>query len=370
MSSFGGRVTHLVSGDLWGGAEALVLALARQQQRVRPGSVSCVVMNPGELASRLSRSGIPTRVLDEGRQSVGALLREVIGEVRRLSPQVLHAHRRKENLLATLTSLRLRGLSGHRRPRCLTTMHGMPEPYPAASGLRRAAVECANFLTLRFGLHAIVAVSQDMARALRPRYGRRVVTIHNGIEIPEPPAATPDSRAAPGLRLVALGRLVTVKRFERLGGLSEFLTAQLPWPHEIVLAGEGPLAETLREVLRPGGPGARISMPGFVADTRALLGQADALVMTSDHEGIPMAALEALALGVPVFAFGVGGLPEIAASGVPLRLAPPGNVSALAAEIVTFFKQNPPGIRLAPPQDWSFDIRQCARAYEALYGSL
>jgi glycosyltransferase involved in cell wall biosynthesis len=207
---------------------------------------------------------------------------------------------------------------------------------------------------------------------MRSRYGKQVVAIHNGIAIADAgSAAFSNSPAGAGhLRLLSLGRLVPIKRFERLGALSDALAEKLGFRPEITLAGEGPLESELHGVLRPKDPERFISMPGFVADTHSLLRSADALVITSDHEGIPMAALEALALGVPVFGFQVGGLPEIAESGVPFRLAPLGDVAALAQQIVTFFKQYPAGTRLLPPQDWTFDIRQCARAYERLYSGL
>jgi glycosyltransferase involved in cell wall biosynthesis len=126
----------------------------------------------------------------------------------------------------------------------------------------------------------------------------------------------------------------------------------------------------LRDLLKPDAPGSRFRMPGFVSDTRPLLAESDALVITSDHEGIPMAALEALAAGIPVFAFRVGGMPEIGAPDLPLQLAPPGDTSALAGEIAHYFTHHAPGTRIAPPPGWSFDIRECARAYEHLYSSL
>jgi glycosyltransferase involved in cell wall biosynthesis len=111
-------------------------------------------------------------------------------------------------------------------------------------------------------------------------------------------------------------------------------------------------------------------MPGFVADTSGLLKQADALIMTSDHEGLPMAVLEALASGVPVFGFDVGGLPEIAERGAPLFLAPAGDVRALAESIMAFFSDRQAMRRVAPPADWSFDIRVCESSYAQLYAQL
>ncbi len=368
MGSFAGHVVHLASGDLWGGAEAVVFELAREQQRQRPGSVSCIVMNPGRLAMKLVESGIPTTTLDESRGGFPYLLRAVRSHVRSFAPRILHAHRQKENLLALLASIRPRG----RAPRRITTVHGMPEPVTRGNPLRRCAANLINAATLRFGFDAIVGVSQDIALALRSRYpASRVSFVHNGVPIPmcvgAPGREEPQRRP---LRLLALGRLVPIKRFELLRTLSDALAVTMVSRPAITLAGDGPLQSQLRSALAADDPHSRVHMPGFVADTAALLRESDALVVTSDHEGIPMSVLEALASGIAVFGFSVGGLPEIAAPGLPLHLAPAGDVKALAAEIVSYFTKQAPGTRIPPPRDWAFDIRQCAAAYERLYSTL
>ena len=364
MTIFSGCVTHLASGDLWGGAEALVLTLAREQHAIRPGSVRCIVMNPGQLADRLVDAAIPTLVLDERRQSFRDLLRSVRAHVRQWRPHVLHAHRQKENLLAWLGGYGLHASDG-RAPRIVTSVHGMPEPVRGGNPVRRVLKNFVNRTTLSRGFDAIVAVSQDIANALQADYSPgRVICIHNGVTLPPPHTF---GRAPGPVRLLALGRLVPIKRFDRLKALAEHLCVSTFGQPLITLAGEGPLKAELTRSLEADVPAGPIQMPGFVADTVALLERTDGLVITSDHEGIPMAALEALAMGVPVFGFCVGGLPEIASSGVPMRLAPAYDVAALAREIVNYFTEHAPGTRRLPPADWSFDIRQCAHAYDRLY---
>jgi glycosyltransferase involved in cell wall biosynthesis len=365
MPIFEGRVTHLVSGDLWGGAEAMVFALALEQHRLRPGSVACVVMNPGRLAILLEQAGIPTTILDEGQQGFSILLRQVRKHIKLFRPHVLHAHRQKENLLAALVRLTSRAA-----PRCVTTVHGMPEPRATGAILRRLGIELTNAAVMRHGLNAIVTVSLDMAGMFKKAYpGTRVLCIHNGtgIQITSNRHAVPTPRP---LQLLALGRLVTIKRFERLRPLSDAIMAAQNARPVITLAGDGPLDSQLRDAFTSDGAVETVRMIGFAADVTDLLEETDALVMTSDHEGIPMAVLEALARGVPVFAFDVGGLPEIAATNVPLHLVPKGDVGALAREIVQFFTVNSLGTRIPPPPAWSFDIRECARAYDRLYGEV
>jgi glycosyltransferase involved in cell wall biosynthesis len=111
-------------------------------------------------------------------------------------------------------------------------------------------------------------------------------------------------------------------------------------------------------------------MPGFVAQPDGLFAEADALLITSDHEGIPMVALEALARGLPVFGFAVGGLPEIASTGVPMTLVAPGDTTALAVAVHAHFAEPSGFARRAPPAKWKFSIEHCADAYERLYAQV
>ena len=111
-------------------------------------------------------------------------------------------------------------------------------------------------------------------------------------------------------------------------------------------------------------------MLGFVSHVESLLRSADALLITSDYEGIPMAVLEALSRGIPVFGFAVGGLPEMRCGRTPLNLVAAGDSPALAEAIIDYFAVHPPGFRMLPPVDWRFDIRQCAQSYEQLYNEL
>ncbi len=57
-------------------------------------------------------------------------------------------------------------------------------------------------------------------------------------------------------------------------------------------------------------------------------------VLASEHEGLPLAVMEALALGVPVVATRVGGIPELVEDGTSGLLVPPGDPAALADAIL------------------------------------
>ena len=95
------RITHLISADLWAGAEASTFELVKELSRDEDFEVSVVVLNPGRLEKRLSGVGIPVSIEPEA----GRGFRSLLGAVRcRLAgADLVHSHRYKENVLAALS---------------------------------------------------------------------------------------------------------------------------------------------------------------------------------------------------------------------------------------------------------------------------
>jgi len=99
---------------------------------------------------------------------------------------------------------------------------------------------------------------------------------------------------------------------------------------KIALAGEGSLRAELEARVRVLGLEQVVHFLGFRNDVRALLPQADAFVLPSHYEGLPLAVLEAMAAGVPVVVTRVGGNPGIVEDGRNGLMVPAGDVPALA----------------------------------------
>ncbi|BDU09878.1 glycosyl transferase [Pseudomonas sp. RtIB026] len=95
-----------------------------------------------------------------------------------------------------------------------------------------------------------------------------------------------------------------------------------PQVHAVML-GEGPERDTLQARIDAAGLTARITLPGFQRDMRGWMKRLDALVISSRTEGTPMILLEAMQDGVPVVAFGVGGIPDVIEHGRNGLLAAP-----------------------------------------------
>jgi N-acetyl-alpha-D-glucosaminyl L-malate synthase BshA len=101
----------------------------------------------------------------------------------------------------------------------------------------------------------------------------------------------------------------------------------------MVVVGEGPERVSTEARAREAGVADAFRFLGRRDDFEGLLGHADAFVLPSESESFGVAALEALAAGVPVFGYDVGGLPEVVTPDTG-TLVPVGNVDALAAAIV------------------------------------
>jgi N-acetyl-alpha-D-glucosaminyl L-malate synthase BshA len=104
-------------------------------------------------------------------------------------------------------------------------------------------------------------------------------------------------------------------------------------PARLVLIGDGPERAAVETRARALGLGDAVRSLGRRRDFAAMLAQADGFLLTSESESFGVAALEALASGVPVFGYKVGGVPEVVAEGSG-TLVPVGDVDALARAVV------------------------------------
>lgn len=321
------RVLHVISGDLWAGAEAQAATLLGEL-RGQPGvQLSVVLLNQGELERRLRALDIDVTVLDEAQHSAMVIFWRLLRLMRRLQPQVVHTHRFKENILGSVAArLATRAV-------CVRTEHGAPE-HPTA-GLRhlpRRVLQgldawCATRLQA-----ACIAVSDELGQQLRrARPGCNVVVIANGVAAVAARGAAPSwKQAAPdALHVGIAGRLVPVKRVDLFLQMAALLRGEADgtrWQFHVF--GDGPLRPALQQQAAAQDPADGVRFHGHCADMPAQLPYLDVLVMCSDHEGLPMVALEAVAAGTPVLAHAVGGLVDL----LPPVLQVTPNVAAIYAQ--------------------------------------
>jgi glycosyltransferase involved in cell wall biosynthesis len=205
-------ILHLFSGDLWAGAEVMILNLLKQLQTRSEIQVIALSLNEGTLTERLKNAGIQTCVVDERRFSFPGILIQAWRFLKDKKVDVFHSHRYKEHLLAVLLS----GMLGVRKR--IATLHGMPEPTTGARGLKATWTARVNDALLR-RFFQVVAVSHEMKTTLvmqRRFRADRVEVIHNGIAMP--PLASNEEvrpyRSPTGtFQIGTVGRMVPVKDY-------------------------------------------------------------------------------------------------------------------------------------------------------------
>jgi glycosyltransferase involved in cell wall biosynthesis len=232
-----------------------------------------------------------------------------LAHARRIRPDLIHTHRFKENVLGGVVAFCLRIPS-------LRTAHGAPEP-GLLTGFRRLVVNGLDKFVARRLQRAVVAVSEDLGRHLRGSYpGAYVPVIPNGIEVAEVLARARESSTfasgrADVLSIGFVGRLVPIKRVDILLRSAAALRDLIAVSFELVIVGDGPERATLENLADELCVRDIVRFVGFQKNAAGWIRSMKCIALTSDHEGLPMIVLESLALGVPVVARAVGGIPEI-----------------------------------------------------------
>jgi glycosyltransferase involved in cell wall biosynthesis len=190
---------------------------------------------------------------------------------------------------------------------------------------------------LAYGRYSrIVCISQGVKETLAGHLRRieaKAIVVHNGIDLARF-TARPVSRPAreQGRLVVCVGNLLPGKGQDIL--LKAI--ALLPGDVHVAFAGRGPLEERLRKLARNLGVLERVRFLGYVDDVSSVYKAARVCVVPSSWEGFGMAAVEAMASGVPVVASRIPGLSEVVGEAGSLFEA--GNPSDLAAKISTLLK--------------------------------
>jgi glycosyltransferase involved in cell wall biosynthesis len=182
---------------------------------------------------------------------------------------------------------------------------------------------------------AISEYAADLVRRIAP--GALVHVVHCGLD----PLGSDDSgdQADPGgaFDVVAVGSLVEKKGHVHLIQASALLCERLP--HTVAIVGDGPLRKELEAAIHATGAPVRLLGELPPDETRNVLRAtrvcALACVRTDagDEDGIPVALMEAMQLGVPVVSTCVSGIPELLDGGRAGALVDPGDPVALASAL-------------------------------------
>lgn len=363
-------VTHIVSGDIWAGAEAQAYQLISGLQVNGIIKPTAVVFNSGVLFDKLIALGIAVTLADESVLSPLGQIKIIRQHLKTNSTAILHTHGFKENVLGTAA----RYLS--RVKNSVHTVHGSPEFQLTWRTPRKKLPIILDRLVTAFAQNAVVAVSQHLKNTLEPRYPNKTVAIRNFIgtdNIPATPANRFDSRRKPDspYQVSLVGRCVPVKRLDLF--IDTIATLRIDHRLEVEgnVYGDGPLLKAMKQYAETKGMQQFIHFHGFVQDMEPEWATMDALVMPSDHEGLPMTLLEALLRQVPVVAHNTGGIPEVLNHGTGGVLVDNHSARGYAKSLAKLIRQPDTAWRLAANGQShikkEFSQRENVKRYETLY---
>lgn len=326
------KVIHIASGDLWAGAEAQLYSLVCALHHTKGIDVEVILLNHGELEARLRRAGVSVTVFNERELSSLTVGWRVLRHVRRARPDIVHTHRHKENVLGSIAA-RLAGVGS------LRSAHGRDEAAIPGWRLDKRLYRLLDQLCGRWLQQRVVAVSAQLAKELVTYFpGEQITVIENGVDIAGVLLAAATGAELPGqpgrIRVGFVSRLVSVKRIDLFLQTAHKLHRGKPGMFDFYIVGDGPQYDLCRQLIAQLDLVDCAHMLGFRADVAAVLAGMDLLLITSDHEGLPMTLLEAMSLEVPVVASAVGGIPQALGHGQCGRLVHAQQAKAYVAAVL------------------------------------
>jgi len=332
------RICHLISGDLWAGAEVQAYTMITSLSEVEDFELSAVVLNSGKLSEKLAEFGIDVSVVEESTNGFLSLRRKIQEIVTDRKVDILHTHRYKENVIGAM----IRERAGVRA--LVQTVHGIGEPFSGLRKLRSRAYSILNHHYTAKYFDRVLAVSDDIRRILAEKLDPdKVITIHNSIDIENiKPAQSREEILsefgipADSVVIGSAGRMVPVKGFDVFIRACKIILDRQS-DARFLLIGDGPELENLKSLACDLGIDDTVIFPGFRDDIHDLLNCLDVFVVSSYHEGIPMVVLEAMTLGRPIVSTAVGGILEIienSRSGVLVDDVDPESIAGSCIELL------------------------------------
>jgi glycosyltransferase involved in cell wall biosynthesis len=352
------RVLWIIKGLGPGGAERLLLDTANHADRDRFDFRCCFILPwKDQLVASLQGAGVATLCIGGSR---GAADPRWTLRLRRQSAgvDVVHTH-------SPLVGIGARSVLSDRSG-LICTEHNTWDRYnPLVRGL--------NSLTFS-RQRAAIAVSSEVARS----FGKvriPVEVIPNGVDVTALSSSAlsrVEARAALGLGdepvVGTVGGITRKKGYDVLVSAAAIVLQRLP-EARFVWIGLPIDGREIGAAASAAGVTDRLVVAGYREDAARYMRAFDLFCLPSRHEGMPVALLEALALGVPAVAAEVGGVTEIAARG-GVSLVRPEDPTGLADEITRLLSDSE-GLgklaSIAPGAAAAFSIQETVRRTEAIY---
>ena len=303
-------------------------------------------------------------------------LKRLFSLMRRYRPHIVHTHTAKAGLLGRVAA-RLAGV-----PIVVHTFHGhVLHGYygPAQNWALRKMERMLAWLSDR-----LVTVSEQVKKDLieyEVARADRIAVIPLGLVL-EPflnaQSQHGEFRRELGLRdedkLVGIvGRIFPIKNHALFLEAAARIAAADP-AARFVVVGDGSLRSALEKQARQLGIEKQVLFLGWRSDLARIYADLDVLVVSSNNEGTPLSAIEAMAASCPVVATRVGGVPDLIRDGENGRLVPPRDADAIATAVLELLGDGEAARRIGHNAMISarerFDVKRLINDIDHLYREL
>jgi len=291
---------------------------------------------------------------------------------------LVHTHSSKAGVLGRLAA-RWAGVRA-----VVHTVHGWSFNDVQPRAIRRAYVEIER-AAARITDRLVCVAEADRSRGLAEGIGHegQYVVLRSGIE-PSAYVAEPGTRERVRAALgfgdadIVVGTIGNLKPQKAPLDLVEAARRAFEKDPRLrfIVAGDGPLRGESERAIESAGLAGVVRLLGWREDIADLLAAMDVFLLTSRFEGLPRAALQAIAASVPVIATDTGGISEIVHDGESGYLVPVANVSAAAERLVALAGDSAlrsrmavaAGARLGAEFDIGTLVADLERLYDGLLG--
>ena len=281
---------HLLNTNTYSGAENVAITLIRAVRERYPEYRLVYVSPDGPIRERLASEGVEFEPIEKISR------RELRRVIKKYRPEVIHAHDFTASIVSSYSTLRVPVISH---------LHNNP-PWLGRAGIRSLAYA---FSSARYKRILGVSPSVFDEFLFRGLIKKKSCVIGNPVDLERIRRAAASAEPCEGYDAVFLGRLSEQKNpilfLDVIAELSKRMKVTA------AMIGDGEMRGEVEEYIEKKGLSDSVKLLGFMDNPHGVLAASRVLLMTSLWEGYGLVAAEALALGKPVVATPVGGIPTI-----------------------------------------------------------
>ena len=351
------KIVHVVDSMEVGGAETLVSQMCRLQRE--QGHDPCVyaIAALGPLGEQLRKEGFA--VQPHVGQHLSDSTRSFFRIFKETKPDVVHLHNPTPTVYAGLAA-RMAGVRS-----IVSTRHSLvAPPRRLVQELKYAvAATCCDWIV------GICDATVNNLKSLHTIPARKIVRVYNGTA-PLQRVAIEKCPPKSGFTLLYVGRLAPVKNHALL--LNAFCAALSTLPDlQLWMVGDGSERKSLENLTAELGIADQVTFWGQQLDVAPFFSAADAFIMSSKSEGLPMSLLQAFSLGLPAIVTDVGGMAEVvrlAKAGITVSATDPAEMATAILRLPSTNAERELLLKNAKEAFYSrFTLKSMVDAYMDLY---